>query len=121
MERKVYELTEKQIKKAQDCRFEMPSDDEIKAIWTKQHHGKVTGWGMKKAELTRQQLKGDTEYQRGIWQGRVDRANGLEYSEERTSSSYNMGYHVGYTGYESDRHGWDENTRRNFDEKYVNN
>ena len=51
MERKVYELTEKQIKKAQDCQSEMPSDDEIKAIWKKQHHGKVTGWGMKKAEI----------------------------------------------------------------------
>lgn len=121
MERKMYTLTENQIKKIQRYQVEMPSDDELKAMWAKSHHGKVTGWGMKKAELARQQLKGDVDYQRGIWQGRVDRANNLPYSDERITSSYNMGYHEGYANYESDRRGWDEPTRNQFDEKYVNN
>ncbi len=119
MERKIYQLTDKQIAKAVASRFDMPSDDEIKSRWMEAHHGKVTGWGMEKAELTRKQLKGDVEYQRGIWQGRVDRANDVEYNEERTTSSYNMGYHEGYSNYESDRRGWDQNTRDWFDQNWI--
>jgi len=120
MERKIYELTEKQIAKAIAVRFELPSDEEIKTRWSKQHHGKTTGWGMMKRDLANAQLKGDTEYQRGIWQGRVDKARELDYSEERNEKSYNLGYYRGYTDYESNRNGWDQPTRDQFDQNYAN-
>ena len=65
-------------------------------------------------------MKGTAEYQRGLWQGRVDRANGLDYSEERSETTYNLGYYRGYTEYESNRRGWDAATREQFDATYVN-
>lgn len=119
MERKMYELTERQIEKARRAHFEMPSDDEIKARWAKRHGGKVSGWGMLKRDLALAQLKGDIEYQRGLWQGRVDKARGVPYSEERNENSFNLGYYIGYTEYESNRCGWDQATRDEFDEKYL--
>lgn len=59
------------------------------------------------------------EYQQGLGQGRVDKANGLIYSEERNENAYNLGYYRGYTEYESNRRGWDSKTKSAFDEKYL--
>ena len=120
MERKQYEPTEKQIAKWNS--FEtpaMPTDEEFKAMWKKSHHGKVAGWGMGKRDWVLRNMTSTQEYQMGIWQGRVDAARGLEYSEERSESTYNLGYHRGYTEYESNRRGWDAATRQPFDEKYL--
>jgi len=119
MERKMFSLTDQQLAK---CHPEpaMPSDDEFKSIWKKSHHGKVTGWGMGKRTWIIGNMKGTAEYQRGLWQGRVDRANGLDYSEERSENTYNLGYYRGYTEYESNRRGWDAATREQFDATYVN-
>lgn len=97
----------------------MPSDDEIKASWAKSHNGKTNGWGMKKRDLKLSIMTGSYDYQLGIWQGRVDAANGLDYSEERNENTYNLGYHRGYTDYNSDRKGWDAATRQRFDAQYV--
>lgn len=55
----------------------------------------------------------------GLWQGRVDAARGLDYSEERSENTFNLGYYRGYTEYESNRRGWDAATRQAFDSKYV--
>lgn len=122
MERKLYTLTEKQIEKAAARpAAEMPSDDEFKAMWKKEHHGKVAGWGMGKAKWIVSNMKHDAEYVRGLWQGAVDAANGLDYSEERSENVYNLGYYRGYTEYQSNRRGWDAATRNNFDAQYVNN
>ena len=100
-----------------DC---MPTDEEIKARWKKSHHGKVRGWGMLKKDIVLGNMTGTREYQMGLWQGRVDNARGLEYAEERNENTYNLGYHRGYTGYKSNRRGWDKNTRERFDAMYVN-
>lgn len=119
--RVMYQPTEKQAEKwARLAAVPMPSDDEIKARWTKAHHGKSAGWGMLKRDLSIQSLRNTAEYQTGIWQGRVDAARGLPYSEERNDSSYNLGYHDGYANYESNRRGWDAATRAAFDAKYIN-
>ena len=120
MTRKMYQMTEQQLKKCHPVP-EMPSDAEFKDIWKKAHHGKVTGWGMGKRDWMLGALKSDPEYQRGIWQGRVDKARGLDYSEERNESAYNLGYYRGYAEYESNHHGWDQATRERFDSEYVNN
>jgi len=121
MARKLYTLTEKQLRKAAESpAVEMPSDDEFKAAWKKSHHGKPAGWGMGKAAWIKRQMKNDPEYVRGLWQGMVDQANGLDYSEERNESVYNLGYYRGYTEYESNRNGWDAATRERFDAEYVN-
>lgn len=116
MTRKMYELTQKQIEKIQNAAWSMPSDDEIKAQAQKEHRP----WGLVKRDIVLRGLKFSTEYIRGLGQGMVDKASGLEYSEERSDNHYNLGYYRGYTDYESNRHGWDANTRREFDEKYVN-
>lgn len=120
MERKMYEPTEKQLEKwnAWDT-AQIPTDDEFKAMWKKSHHGKVTGWGMGKRQWIISAMSGTKEYQMGIWQGRVDKARGLEYSEERNENTYNLGYFRGYTEYESNRRGWDAKTRADFDAKYA--
>lgn len=121
MERKMYEPTEKQLVWWNNdyTPSSVPSDDEFKAQWKRSHHGKVTGWGMAKRDWALAQLKNDPAYQRGIWQGRVDAARGLEYSEERNENAYNLGYHRGYTNYQSDRRGWDQATRDAFEAKYC--
>ena len=128
MERKMYEPTkslERKIARWDAQRAAsggncMPTDEEFKARWAKRHGGKTRGWGMAKRDYILSGMTTTREYQIGIWQGRVDKARGLEYSEERNENVYNLGYYRGYTQYESDRRGWDRATRERFDEKYIN-
>ena len=118
--RKMYEPTKGNEKKwARYALVEMPTDEEFKARWAKSHHGKTRGWGIGKRDFILSQMVRTREYQMGLWQGRVDKAQGLEYSEERSESTYNLGYHRGYVEYESNRRGWDSATRQRFDEKYL--
>ena len=131
MERKLYQMTEKQIARFADKPTQAEIDIKVaelrdgsrdegfKADWKRRHHGKVTGWGMGKAQCIIQLLQGTIEYQRGIWQGRVDKARGLGYSEDRAEKSYNLGYYRGYTEYESNRRGWQADQRAEFDTLYV--
>ena len=126
MERKMFTPTAKQEAKFQkmyqayeDAAAAIPSDAEIKVIWARAHGGKTTGWGMKKATLIENNMTFTRPYQMGIWQGRVDKARGLAYSEERNENLYNLGYYRGYTEYESNRKGWDAQTREDFDQAYL--
>lgn len=120
MGRKTYEPTKNQERKwAKLQSIEMPTDDEFKAIWKKAHHGKERGWGMGKRNWVLGQMKNSREYQMGIWQGRVDAARELDYSEERSENTYNLGYNRGYANYQSNRRGWDRNTCARFDAKYL--
>lgn len=118
MATKTYELTQSQrnkIKRHAELygNIEMPSDE-----WFKANRGRKP-WGLFKRDWIVSKMKFTEEYQLGLGQGRVDAANGLEYTEERPDSAYNLGYYRGYQGYESNRRGWNEETRRRFDEKYV--
>lgn len=99
MDRPMYQLTEKQLKKCQVV--EMPDDEHYKARGKRERKP----WGILKRNDILNAMTRTPEYQRGIWQGRVDRANGLDYSEERNENSYNLGYYRGYTNYDSDRRG----------------
>lgn len=122
MERKMFEPTEKQTARwamLDGQVAEMPSDDHFKTIWAKSHHGKESGWGMGKRDYMLRVMTQTSAYQTGIWQGRVDKARGLPYSEERNENTYNLGYYRGYTGYESDRNGWDRATRERFEASYL--
>lgn len=120
MDRKMYEPTANQERKwAQFNPPPMPTDDEFKAIWRKTHHGKERGWGIQKRNWILSNMAQSREYQMGLWQGRVDAARGLPYSEERNENTYNLGYYRGYTEYESNRRGWDRETRARFDAKYL--
>lgn len=124
MDRKMYQPTANQERKwAREAErvVEMPTDEEFKSRWAKCHHGKKAGWGMGKRDWILSNMTRTREYQMGIWQGRVDAANGLDYAEERNENTYNLGYYRGYTNYESNRRGWDAATRQRFDEQYVNN
>lgn len=120
MDRKMYEPTENQERKwAKFANAEMPSDDEFKTLWAKSHGGKTSGWGMMKRDFVLSQMTQSREYQMGLWQGRVDAARNIEYAEERNENTYNLGYYRGYTGYQSNRRGWDRATRESFDAKYL--
>lgn len=119
MERKLFELTDQQRRKCGPAP-EIPSDEEFQVRWAKTHRGQIRGWGMGKRDWMLRALRMTEEYQSGLWQGRADRARGVEYSEERSDRAHNLGYHTGYTGYESDRRGWDAATRQRFDEEYLN-
>lgn len=117
MTRKMYEPTQSQIAKwARSESSEMPSDEEFKARGKRERRP----WGIIKRDYILSKMAASADYQRGIWQGRVDKARGLEYSEERNDNTYNLGYYRGYTEYESNRRGWDNATRERFDSEYVN-
>jgi hypothetical protein len=123
MTRVMYQPTEKQLKKWPapngDKPVAIPSDEVIKAEWKKSHNGKLAGWGIGKRDRILSNMTATYEYQLGIWQGRVDAARGLEYSEERNENTYNLGYYRGYTNFDSDWCGWDKATRQRFTEQYV--
>ncbi len=97
-----FQLTEKQLKK---CEIELRAAKSQReyADTNKAKLGKR--YPMACRDAGRTMLKADPEYQLGLWQGRIDNANGLGYSDERLSKSYNMGYHTGYTSYESNKRG----------------
>jgi len=116
MSRKQYEPTKNQERKwARFDTLEMPTDEQFKA----QAKKSCCPWGILKRDFVLSQMTQTREYQMGLWQGRVDKARGLPYSEERNENTYNLGYYRGYTNYESNRRGWDSATRQRFDEKYV--
>lgn len=119
-QRKMYEPTKNQLRKWAEFEApEMPTDEEFKVRWAKSHHGQVRGWGMMKSDFVLSQMTQTQEYQTGIWQGRVDAANGLDYAEERNENTYNLGYHRGYTNFQSDWRGFDRATQQRFTKKYV--
>jgi len=103
-DRKMYKLTKKDIKRAEGARMyaenALARIEENAAKLKKQRK-----YGLKKRDVALKALKGDPEYIRGLWQGRIDAANGLEYSEERLESAYNSGYYTGYTNYKRDLRG----------------
>jgi hypothetical protein len=113
MDRMLYQPTEKQTNLPAE--WILPSDEDIKAQAKRQRRP----WGLLKRDLSLKALRGTHDYTIGIWQGRVDAARGTDYSEERFSVNYNLGYHDGYLGYQSDRHGWDVGTRERFDATYL--
>ena len=120
MDRRMYEPTPEQ--EARWATLRVPremTDEDFKALWAKKHGGKTTGWGIMKRDWVLGNLKNYREYHVGIWQGRVDAARGLPYSEERNENTYNLGYYRGYTDFASDTKGWDEATRKAFYAKYV--
>jgi hypothetical protein len=115
MSRKMYEPTENQERKwSKFDNITMPTDEEFKTRAKRERKP----WGILKRDFVLSQMTRTREYQIGIWQGRVDRARGLDYGEERNENTYNLGYYRGYTQYDSDRRGWDANTRQRFN-KYV--
>ena len=122
MDRKMYEPTNSQEKRwAREAArvVAMPTDEEFKSRWAKCHHGVERGWGIGKRDWILSNMTRTREYQMGLWQGRVDKARGLGYSEEHNENTYNLGYHRGYTEYESNRRGWDAATRQRFDKTYL--
>lgn len=102
MTRVMYQLTEKQIQKCQQA-AQAAINRRAYADANKVKLGKRYPIECRNAGADA--LKGDTEYQRGIWQARIDRANGLEYAEERLESAYNLGYYRGWMDYESNLRG----------------
>lgn len=120
MSRKMYQPTEKQEAKwATISPLPMPTDEDFQAMWKKAHHGKLAGWGMGKRDWIIANLKNSRDYQMGLWQGRVDKAQGLDYTEERIDAPYNLGYFRGYTEYELvGGNGWDREQLRAFRAEY---
>ena len=118
MERTLYQPTEKQSAAWVDSDKKvksMPSDDEFKARGKKERKP----WGILKRDWIVSEMKNTSEYQRGIWQGRVDCATGYGYSEERNENTYNLGYYRGYTEYESrGTGGWNAEQAKAVVEKY---
>jgi len=111
-----YELTKSQVRKIDRAAgITQPTDKSFKTRSKKERKP----WGIIKRDWVLSNMKFTTEYQTGLGQGRVDRANGVEYTKDRDESTYNLGYYTGYTGYESDRHGWDAATCARFDSKYI--
>ena len=117
MSRMIYEPTAKQLAKfAAHKTPAIPTDEEFKADAKKR---RIKNWGKLKRDWITQTMRDDPQFIIGIWQGRVDAARGLNYSEERSESAYNLGYYRGFTNYESDRKGMDIQARADFDAKYL--
>ena len=116
MDRKMFEPTQKQLEKWSRFAPVMPSDQEFKARGKKERKP----WGILKRNQVLSNMTMSAEYQMGIWQGRVDKARGLDYSEERNENTYNLGYYRGYTDYTpGSRNGWDIDTYNWFVSTYV--
>lgn len=101
MDRKIYQPTEKQEEKWNALTtVAMPTDDEFKATWKRQHHGKISGWGMGKRNWIVGNMKNCREYQLGLWQARLDIVAGLDYQNEaitdENANAYNLGYYRGF-------------------------
>jgi len=112
----VYELTKSQTRKIDRAAgITQPTDESFKTRAKKEHRP----WGILKRDWVLSNMKFTTEYQAGLGQGRVDAANKLDYTKDRLESAYNLGYHNGYTGYQSDRRGWNQATCERFDSKYI--
>lgn len=99
MDRVIYQLTERDIKKAQEKEaqrrreleeIEKRRDD--KRYWKRRR----TTYGLAKRDLCGHALAGDVDWYLGRGQGILDKMSGLGYSEERLSSAYNSGYYDGY-------------------------
>ena len=104
MNRKMYQLTERDTEKANRVREQ--AERELAHIEENADRlRKQKKYGLRKRDVARRALKGDTEYVRGLWQGRIDRVRGMDYTDERPGSSYNMGYYTGWNGLESDLRG----------------
>jgi hypothetical protein len=126
MTRKQFTPTEKQLAKWNSLTAPvMPSDEEFKAMWKKAHHGKEAGWGLGKRDWValheNDNLTYTVEYNLGLWQGRVDAANGLEPMDttEYHTNPYHYGYYAGYNGFASFWKGYDKNARASFEAEYV--
>ena len=117
--RTMFAPTEKQEKKWTFSKRKMPTDDEFKQTWAKKHGGKTKGWGIGKRDWAKTNLASDRDYQVGMWQGRVDAANKMDYHSERKTKPYNYGYYVGHDEYSSFRRGYDKKSSAEFDNKYV--
>jgi hypothetical protein len=105
--RQMYIPTPKQEQKwSQQSISQIPTDEAIKEAWKKSHHGKEAGWGMGKRTIVLNNLRQGREYNMGLWQGKLDRLNGIPYNEERNDKTYNLGYFAGYdenpSGYKAD-------------------
>lgn len=116
--RKRYQPTPKQLEKwalGEQRLVEMPTDEWFKERWKKDHHGKVTGWGMGKRDYIVSQMRNTRAYQTGLWQGRLDKARGVTYAEERNENTYNLGYYRGHTDWDvGSQNGMDKVTHDRF-------
>lgn len=109
MDRKMFEPTAKQVEKWSMFKPTLQTDEEYKARGKKERKP----WGILKRNDVLRNMTMSAEYQRGLWQGRVDKARGLDYCEERNENTYNLGYYRGYTEFNADlndRQGWDKAT-----------
>lgn len=60
-------------------------------------------YGLTKRDAVANALTLSEGYRRGLGQGKLDRYNEVEYSEQRGSPEYNLGY---YTGWHDNPAGW---------------
>jgi hypothetical protein len=97
-----YQLTDADLKKA--AKFAAAAADRKERTEAKPSSNKKVQ-AAKRQAASMDALKGNPEYHRGIWQGRIDNARGLAYTEERTESAFNLGYYRGYTDLERDLKG----------------
>lgn len=89
----------------------IPSDEQFQAEAKRRRRP----WGILKRDWVLRNLRHTKEYQRGLWQGQLDKARGVPYTKDREDAAYNFGYYAGYRDYESNRRGWDPQTRAWFD------
>ena len=93
--RKIYVVTERDIKKAKKCKEQA----EYQLNYIEENKNKLRKkYGLKKRDAVASFHKGSLEYHRGVGQGRLDQLSGLPYDEKRLNPEYNMGYHQGFCG-----------------------
>lgn len=96
-ERKIYQLTERDMKKA-------ISEEEVE-VFKAQRLAEIDAekkklgkrYGLKKRDISASFVRIGTEYARGLGQGRLDKLACLPYTEERDNKNFNLGYYTGYT------------------------
>lgn len=99
MERPTYQLTERDLAKAETKNRQRLSELEAieenradKAYWKRRR----TTYGLAKRRACLLLNAGDPEYYRGRGQGMIDKMLNLSYTDERLTPAYNQGYYDGF-------------------------
>lgn len=111
MERRIYQLTERDLQTAQDKAArrgaqlaEIESHAPNAAYWKRRR----TTYGLAKRDVMGLALAAAPDYYEGRGQGMLDVMSGWLYSEERRGPAYNAGYHDGYHFSYNEMHGYVE-------------
>jgi len=94
MERKIYQMTEKQIEKYQPFNHDYYEQSLAAFDVNKEKLGKK--FGLKKRDYASTMIRQSREYAQGMWQARLDRFMNVNYIDDKSNKYYSLGYYTAW-------------------------